>query len=231
VAIQYPADQVEFIHRLHPLTQAIGEHALRELTLEPARNQFAARIAVRRHPAVKQPVALFTFLEKQSHPKGAVFGIAVTPPGEVLDRNTARALLESDANAPGEVPWSECERVFARPFPSIQQKAADAACNRVREELERQRSRRTKLAEVVRDESERYKIDRMAEIDEQEKIERAGTREQTEFFRETATNWKARRAAVETHYRRRLEEIDHFAALPEPVEAQPLGVLLVFPTV
>jgi superfamily II DNA/RNA helicase len=231
VAIQYPADQIEFIHRLHPLTQAIGEHALRELTLEPARNQFAARIAVRRHRAVKQPVALFTFLEKQSHPKGAVFGITVTSAGEVLDRDTARVLLESDADATGEVLWSECERVFAKRFASIQQKAAAAALNGVRAELERQRSRRTKLAEVVRDEAERYKIDRLAEIDEQEKFERAGAREQTELFRETATNWKARRAAVETYYQRRLEEIDRFAALPEPVEPQPLGVLLVFPTV
>jgi superfamily II DNA or RNA helicase len=211
VAIQYPADQIEFIHRLHPLTQAIGEHALRELTLEPARNQFAARIAVRRHRAVKQPVALFTFLEKQSHPKGAVFGITVTSAGEVLDRDTARVLLESDADATGEVLWSECERVFAKRFASIQQKAAAAALNGVRAELERQRSRRTKLAEVVRDEAERYKIDRLAEIDEQEKFERAGAREQTELFRETATNWKARRAAVETYYQRRLEEIDRFA--------------------
>src|SRR5262249_35550991 len=66
VAIQYPADQVEFIHRLHPLTQAICEHALHELTLEPARNQFTVRIAVRRHSTVKQPVVLFTFLERQS---------------------------------------------------------------------------------------------------------------------------------------------------------------------
>jgi superfamily II DNA or RNA helicase len=231
VAIQYPADQVEFIHRLHPLTQAIGEHALRELTLEPARNQFGARIAVRRHPAVKQPVALFTFLEKQSHPKGAIFGIAVTPAGEMLNRDTARGLLESDADAPGEVSWSECERVFADRFASVQQRAADAACNRLREELERQRSRRTKLAEVVRDEAARYRIDRLAEIDEQEKIERAGAREQTELFRETATNWKARRAAVETYYQRRLEEIDRFATLPESTEPQPLGVLLVFPTV
>jgi hypothetical protein len=84
---------------------------------------------------------------------------------------------------------------------------------------------------VVRDEAERYKVDRLAEIDEQEKLERAGTREQPDLFRETTTNWKARRAAVETHYRRRLEEIDRFATLPEPAEPQPLGVLLVFPTV
>jgi hypothetical protein len=232
VAVQFPADQVEFIHRLHPLTQAIGEHALRELTLEPARNQFAARIAVRRHSTVKQPVALFTFLERQSHPKGAIFGIAVTPRGEVLDRDTARALLEDGSDAPaGEVSWSECERVFANDFAVLQGRAEEAARGHLSDELERQRARCTKLAEVVRDEAEHYKVDRLAEIDEQEKIERAGTREQPDLFRETTTNWKARRAAVETHYRRRLEEIDRFATLPEPAEPQSLGVLFVFPMV
>ncbi|HXF76894.1 MAG TPA: helicase-related protein, partial [Methylomirabilota bacterium] len=137
LAIQYPADQVEFIHRLHPLAQAIGEHALRELTLEPARNQFAARVAVRRHAAAKEPLALFTFRETQSHPKGAVFAVAVTPAGDVLDRDTARALLESDAEAPGEAPWSECERVFAKRFAFLQQKAMEAARNHLRAELER----------------------------------------------------------------------------------------------
>jgi hypothetical protein len=50
-----------------------------------------------------------------------------------------------------------------------------------------------------------------------------------EMFREIATNWKARRAAIETHYTNRLREIDSFVAVPEPPEPQPLGALLVFP--
>lgn len=232
VAVQFPADQVEFIHRLHPLSEAIAGHALRELTVEPARNQFAARVAVRRHSSVKQPLALFTFLEKQSHPKGTIFAIAITARAEVLDRDTARALLEDNSDAPaGEVSWSECERVFAKDFASLQARAEEAASGYLSDELERQRARCTKLADVVRDEAERYKVDRIAEIDEQEKLERAGTREQPDLFRETTTNWKARRAAVETHYRRRLEEIDRFATLPESAEPQSLGVLIIFPTV
>ncbi|MBI4529871.1 MAG: DEAD/DEAH box helicase family protein [Deltaproteobacteria bacterium] len=232
VAVQFPADQVEFIHRLHPLSQAIGEHALRELTLEPARNQFAGRVAVRRHPAAKEPLAVFTFLETQSHPKGTIFGIAVTPGGQVLGREITGALLEDNGETPaGEVSWTDCERVFANDFAALQATATEAARSHLRDELEQQRARRTKLAEVVRDEAERYRVDRLAEIDEQEKIERAGPHEQTELFREAATNWKARRAAVETHYRRRVEEIDRFAILSEPAEPQPLGVLLVFPMV
>ncbi|MGN2393217.1 hypothetical protein ACTFO6_17225, partial [Pelomicrobium sp. G1] len=121
VAVRYPADQVEFIHRLHPLAQAVGEHAFRELTLEPARNQFAARIAVRRHTMAQGPIALFTFLERQSHPKGRVFGIPVTAKGEVLAQDIARAFLEDDGSPAGEVPWAECERVFASGFAAIQE--------------------------------------------------------------------------------------------------------------
>lgn len=229
VAARYPADQVEFIHRLHPLAQAVGEHAFHELTLEPARNQFAARIAVRRHAMAQGPIALFTFLERQSHPKGRVFGIPVTATGEVLGQDIARAFLEDDGFPAGEVPWTECERVFASGFAGIQESAAKAARRLVREELERERERRGSLAHILREEAALYRVDRLAEIDEQEQAERAGAREQMELFREAATNWDARRAAVETHYRRRLGEIERFAAVPEPDEPQPLGVLFVFP--
>jgi ERCC4-related helicase len=230
VAVQYPADQVEFIHRLHPLTQAIAEHAWHELTVEPARNQFAARVAVRRHHLAKQPLAVFTFLERQSHPKGMVFSIAVTAAGDILDEEIARALVQDrDGKSVGEVPWSECERVFVNEFAARQTRAAEAARQHVGELLNRERGRRTEVAGMLREEAGLYKADRLAEIDEQEQAERAGAREQTELFREAATNWQARRAAVETHYRRRLEEIDRFASIPEPVEPQALGILLMFP--
>ncbi len=232
VAVRYPADQVEFIHRLHPLAQAVAEQAWQELTLEPARNQFAARIAVRRHPIVKEPLALFTFLERQSHPKGAVFGIPVSASGHVLEQEVARALLDHHGETPaGEVPWSDCEQVFAQRFASLQTQATEAARQYVRQALDREQARRANLARVLREEAERYRTDRLAEINEQEQAERAGARQQTELFREAATNWQARRAAVETNYHQRLKEIDRFAAVPEPAEPQALGVLLVFPQV
>ncbi len=232
VAVRYPADQVEFIHRLHPLAQAIAYHAWQELTLEPARNRFVARIAVRRHPIATQPLALFTFHERQSHPKGTVFGIPITASGHVLDQAVARTLLDSHDNTPaGEVPWSECERVFAPNFAALQAQATEEARTHLRHLLDQEQARRGTLAGVLREEAERYKTDRLAEIAEQEQAERAGARQQTELFRDTATNWQARRAAVETHYRQRLKEIDEFATVPEPAEPQALGVLLVFPQV
>ncbi|MCP9469936.1 MAG: DEAD/DEAH box helicase [Nitrospira sp.] len=232
VAVQYPPDKVEFIHRLHPLARAIAEHAWQELTLEPARNQFAARLAVRRHPVATAPLALFTFHERQTHPKGTVFGIPVTAAGQVLDQAVARPLLNDHDDTPvGEVPWSECERIFAPHFAALRALATEAARNHLRRLLNEERTRRATLAQTLREEAARYKTDRLAEIDEQEQIERAGARQQTELFRETATNWQARRAAVETYYRSRLKEIDDFATMPKPAEPQALGVLLVFPLV
>jgi hypothetical protein len=71
-------------------------------------------------------------------------------------------------------------------------------------------------------------VDRLAEIDEEEKAERAGSREQMQLFREATTNWQARRAAVDTIHHKRLEEIARFAEPPRAEEPQPLGVLLVF---
>jgi hypothetical protein len=225
-----PASDVEFIHRLHPLARELGAHALGQLTLEPARNDLASRIAVRRHAAAgKLPFALFTFLERQSHPAGVVFGIAIDAKGNVLDRRIVDAVLSEDGQAPGEVDWKDCERAFAKEFASLQSKAAAAAREQVEKVLEKLRSERATLASVLREEASLYKVDRLAEIDEDERTERAGTREQMELFREVATNWQARRAAVETNYTRRLAEIDRFTALPAPPEPQPLGVLLVFP--
>ncbi|MEW6246516.1 MAG: helicase-related protein [Nitrospirota bacterium] len=232
VAVRYPADQVEFVHRLHPLAQAIAEHAWQELTLEPTRNHFAARIAVRRHPIATTPLALFTFHERQSHPKGAVFGIAITAAGEVLDQTIARTLLDDREDTPaGEVPWNDCEQVFAHNFAALQGQATEEARRYIRQVVAREQTKRAHLAQVLREEAEKYRTDRLAEILEQEQEERAGARAQTELFRHAATNWQARRAAVETHYRQRLEEITRFATVPEPAEPQALGVLLVFPRV
>jgi superfamily II DNA or RNA helicase len=230
VAARYPASKVDFIHRLHALSRAVGEHAYRELTLEPARNNLASRIAVRRHPAAaKQPLALFTFLERQSHPAGSVFGVAVNARGEVLDRAVADALLLEEGGPAGDVNWAECERMFAKNFTGLQAAAAGAARAYLGEQARHLASDRRKVAELLQEEAALYKVDRLAEIDAEERAERAGTRDQMELFREAATNWQARRAAVETHYSVRLKEIERFATVPEPAEPQALGVLLVFP--
>jgi len=230
IAVQYPAAEVEFVHRLHPLFCAVAEHAFHDLTLEPLRHGAASRLAVRRHPlAAKVPFALFTYLERQSHPAGVVFAVAVDPKGKVLARSVADTLLADTGVAPGEVTWNECERAFAESFASVQEVTAEAARDLLAERAAGQRLAHERTATVLREEAALYRVDRLAEIDADEKAERAGNREQMELFRDAATNWQARRAAVDTHYGRRIKDIEHFAQVPESPEPQALGVLLVFP--
>lgn len=229
VAARYPADQVEYIHRLHPLARTVAGYALDELTSEPARNRFASRIAVRRHPLAQRPLTLFTFLERETHPQGRLFAIGIAADGEVLASEAVQHLLTDTDTPAGEVPWDDCERAFAADFPSLQAKATQEAHHLLEATAVQERTRLGKFANMLREEAALYKTDRLAEIDEQEATERAGAREQMEMFRDAATNWRARRAAVETIYTKRLEEIAHVAGVPEPGDPQPLGVLLVFP--
>jgi superfamily II DNA/RNA helicase len=229
-AVQYPANEVEFVHRLHPLYRAAVEYAFEELTLTPARHAAASRIAVRRHAAAaRRPLALFTFLERLSHPAGVVFGIAVDAKGRVQDRSVADALLGDDSESVGEASWEDCERAFEAAFGSMQAAASAAARELLRDRAAKLRSERQKSAKILQEEAALYRVDRLAEIDADEKAERAGAREQMELFREATTKWQARRAAVDTIHRKRIEEIARFSEVGDPGEPQALGVLLVFP--
>lgn len=230
VAIQYPAAEVEFIHRLHPLFRAIATHALTELTRSAAVGGGASRIAVRRHGCASSgPFALFTFFERVSHPAGAVIAVGVDCQGRLIDRSLTDGLLTRDEVPPGEVAWNECEHAFAARFSDLQQAAAYAAAERLGEQVTLLRRRRAEVASVLREEAALYRVDRLAELDIEERAERAGTRNQIELFRESGVNWPARRAAVDTHYRKRVEAIESFTRIPDPAAPQPLGVLLVFP--
>jgi hypothetical protein len=230
VATQYPASEAEFVHRLHPLSRAVAQHAFEELTLAPAQNGTSSRIAVRRHSlAAERAFALFTYLDRQTHPGGMVYGVAVDAEGQILDRSVPDILLAGDDRPLGEVNWNECERVFRASFASMQQAAASAARDLLGECASLARTERVRTASVLREEAALYRVDRLAEIDADEQAERAGAQQQLQLFRDAATNWQARRAAVHTNYQRRLEEIERFAQVPEPPEPQPLGVLLVFP--
>lgn len=147
----------------------------------------------------------------------------------MLPADLAQRLLADDDTPAGEVPWSECEHVFTEAYPALQAKAADQAQMVVRQIAERKHGHLDKFAKTLREEAALYKVDRLAEIDEQEREERAGSRVQAELFGDTKTNWIARRAAVETIHTQRLKEIEHMAEVPDIGEPQPLGALLVFP--
>jgi hypothetical protein len=230
VAVQYPSSDVEFIHRLHPLFRAIVTHSYEELTLATTGSGVTSRIAVRRHPSVSaKPIAIFTFLERFTHPDGALVAIGLSPDRERIDESMMEFILQDDGATPGEVSWSECEKSFAPSFDGLVETAALLARELLGTRAAKMREERKHAAELLRQEAALYKQDRLAEIDLEEAAERAGARTQMELFRETATNWKARRAAVETNFRKRLEEIDAYTEIPEPSDPQALGVLLAFP--
>lgn len=228
-AIQYAAADVEFIHRLHPLAHALSEHCLRELIYMPVNGTSATRLAARRHPLAAVPFAVFTYFDLRADSRGQHIGVAVNTRGEVLPREVSDTFLTADPASGGNVSWQECEQAFAGVFDSLQRQAANAVLERLRASAALERARRQEVAGVLRDEAALYRVDRRAEIDRDEQLERAGRSDQMALFRETVSPWKARRAAIETHYTRRLQDIDGFAATPDPVAPQALGVLLVLP--
>jgi ERCC4-related helicase len=230
VAVRCPAAEVEFIHRLHPLFRAIAEDAYRELTMVPSRGAPGARIAVRRHRSIEsKPIAIFTFFERFSRPDGSLLAVGLSSDGEPVPDAIVETILRDVSTAAGEVKWEACEEVFGNRFEGLIRASGDAVRERLRERASMMRAARLRKSAVLRNEAELYKRDRLAEIDQEEKAERSGTRAQISLFRDVATNWKARRAAVETHYVNRLRAIDTFEVVEEPSEPQPLAVLLVLP--
>lgn len=231
VAVTHPASDVEFVTRLHPLYLAILDRARRHLTAAHSPTTPSRRLAVRRHDIAEQPYALFTFGGEGNVSDRNFMAVALDPAGNYLEADKALAFLDP-SDAPGEVSWTDIEKFFALPFAALQQKAAAAALETQVSRREVQLAERKKTAATLRADAERYRGDRLAEIDREEKEAKTSLegRQATLFEEREVTGFKARRAAVETHHRRRLKELDSFLELPDPQPPQPLGVLFVFPT-
>lgn len=227
IAIEYPARDVDFIHRLHPLFRAVTTHAHAVLTERDSTIARAPRLAVRRGAATG-PVAVFTFLERFTMTDGALFALGFSARGQLVEGDARRFLVRDDAPV-GEVQWAEVEGAFATSYPTM----LDAALRRAREHVEaladHERAQREQEAKTLRDEARRYYDDRVAELAAEEEAERTGARAQIDLFREARVDWAARRAAAATYRDARLREIDAWVAAVAPSEPEPLGVLFVFP--
>jgi hypothetical protein len=184
---------------------------------------------MRRHALASAPLAVFTYVEQRADAPGQLIAVAVDVNGQPLPASTAEAVLATDGSPPGDAPWALCESTFGPRFQSLQEQAARAALAHLEGTVTAERARRAAVGAVMREEAALYRVDRRTEIDRDEREEAAGSRDQLALFRDTSTPWKARRAAIDTNYSRRLDEIDKFAAVRDPVPPQPLGVLLVFP--
>ena len=227
IAIAFPARDVEFIHRLHPLFRSVAARAQAVLTARDAAVARAPRIAVRRGN-VEEPLAVFSFLHRFTAPQGALFAVALDARGRSADRSSME-FLKRHNGAVGEVEWSDLEVRFAPSFATVSEAATAAAREHVDAIAAREQERRTAEATVLRGMAHRYYDDRLSELAAQEAAERAGARAQMGLFGETRIDWDARRAAAATFRDARLREIDAWIAAATPVEPEPLGVLFVFP--
>ncbi|MBI5385585.1 MAG: DEAD/DEAH box helicase [Verrucomicrobia bacterium] len=230
VAIVYPARDVEFVTRLHPLFQAMSHEAHRKLTVPHGANTSSPRLAVRRHPYADQgPYAVFTFLSLDDHQHGQLVSVPIDAGGKVLDPDQAIAALDTIL-PPGEVPWSEVARVFDAKFPAMQQTATAAAFARLQQQTERATGSRRVFAAVLREDATRYRADRLTEIAaEEQAAELSVEQQQLLLDKREVYGFKAKRAAVDTFHQRRLEEIARFEQVAAPQPPQPLGVVFIFP--
>ena len=235
VAIQYPARDVEFVTRLHPLAQAILDEAYKKLTASHSPTMPSRRIAVRRHPiAGKVPYAVFTYSLNDAGRTWGTLSISVKSDGSTLDDIHAKAAFDMD-RAPGEVPWELVSKTFGKNFVSLQEKAAAGARKLLDDRAKAHAEKRRSLAQVLHEDAGKYRKDRLAEIEREETLaktaeDKDGQRVMKVIMEETAVYWfKAKRAAVETFYQARLREIEEYEHRPDTSSLQPMGVLFVFP--
>ena len=235
VAINRPADEVEFVHRYHPLALAVIEEAFRRVTFNPASladGPAGERFAVRRHSAAgNAPFAVFTFLSSEHTPRGDFVAVAVSASGQALDDLCTAAAFDRQT-ALGEVPWTEVERAFAAGFGALQTAAKAAAETTIALRLAQQHANRHATASLLREDAARYRTDRLEEIAREEQAARTAEERAGQFMlfeQREVSGFAAKRAAVETFHRRRLEDVARFEAPPIPPPLHPLGVMFVFP--
>lgn len=228
VAVTLPAKDVEFIHRMHPLFQAIVAEASLALTLTPDSQASSQRLAIRRWSGIQgRPQAVFTFLDPAGD-RELLTLCAYDSEGQMVQTGWGE-LRVMQTEAPGEVPWPDVQAEFGPGFDELQQRAAEEALRRQRERMAEQGQRRAEIAGILREDAAQYRTDRLHEIDEEERTQRIGNQQQMDLFREAPTGFQARRASVDTHYQQRLREIESFEQEQTVGAPQPLGVLFLFP--
>lgn len=229
VAVTDGAEGTEFAHRLHPLVRAAAAHAREQLRFASSGVTMPPCLAVRRiEGTIGAPAVVFTFTDRTQHPDGALVAVGVGIDGSTISESDV-ALALSAHQRPGEVSWEECERTTRSVFQDLRSRADAAVMARLRGRIASERNRRAQLAAQLRGEVDAYRADRIRELEREEAAERQGTRDQADLFRESRTDWAARRAAVATQAHARLARIVEWEAVPDPIPPELLSILLVLP--
>lgn len=239
LAVTEPASKLEFLTPLHPLVQAIAAEARRHFVqVYPDRGLPPKRLAARRVPAGEPASVLFTFVGTITGREGPIEELLVPvrldlDARPVADLEGDLAFLR-DASSPGEVP-AEALGVFRDRFDDLLERASEEAHRRARERADGLRVTRQGQAEELRRDAEAFRRDRLEEL----QVEEAAARGQIDAGGQIRLVWAAetrapygfdsRRAAVETHYRERLEEIDAYATVVDPSPPVPIAALFCVP--
>lgn len=227
VAVTYPSKEVEFITRMHPLFRAILNEAYISLTASHSMNRPARRIAVRCHKLAKgMPYAVFSYAVCENGNPYSIVSVAVDTKGKVLDDAFAKLALEN-SDCPGEVSWIEASGIFEKNFNSLKETANSEAMKKLQKADQEKSLRRNKIAVILREDAGKYKIDRIAEIEDEEKL---AVFTEDLFSKTEVLPFKAKKALVEDSYKKRLEEIENYVKPSDVAPPQPLGILFVFPT-
>jgi len=237
VAARYRADEVEFITPVHPLVKALAADARRRLlqVYPNARGLPPRRLAARTVPPGEPASVVFTWLGRIEGGDGLLeehlIPIRVGLEGGILGppQENRRWLI---AEATGHVPKETLERMFGQRFKALLERARVEAEGWLRRRAEALRAHRKDLAEILRRDLERDLADRLQEIEEEERRARGlidATGQLRLFAEQEVSGFQARREALESYRRQRLEEIAAFEQVHAPAPPRPLGALFLVP--
>ncbi len=237
VATRYRADEVEFITPVHPLVKALAADARRRLlqVYPNARGLPPRRLAARSVPPEEPASVVFTWLGRIEGGAGLLeehlIPVRVDLEGRSIGEpeENRRWLV---AEATGDVPKEALERLFGQRFRALLERARGEAEGWIRRRAQPLRAYRQEQAEVLRRDLERDLADRLQEIEEEERRARGlvdATGQLRLFAEQEVSGFQARREALESYRRQRLEEIAAFERVEEPVTIRPLGALFLVP--
>jgi hypothetical protein len=239
VAVRTRPAEVEFLTPLHPLVRAIADDARRRFLQVYAddRGLPAKRLAARRIPAGEAPGILFTFFGTVEGTDGlvqeAVIPVRCGLDGQSTGDNENDRRLLTDVGSAGEVSGALLGPLFAARFGDCCAAAQTEATRRLAARVDAIRARRSREAQLLRDDMLRYAEDRRRELDEEERFvtgrEDRRSGQQFLWAAQPKTGFDARRAAVDTFVNRRQEEIEAFVIIRDPAPPRPLGALLLVP--
>jgi len=242
LAIASKSGDVDFITPVHPLVNAIAA-AARQRLLHVFGNSAQAgawtprRLTARRDPKTDGPYVVFTFFVAFAGGHGLIeerltsVRVPVRGTAEIYDTSK----LFEDISKPGEVTPDELKRIFADKFDRLSVFAEKAMSAWAAGRVQKIRKERHEQVERLRQDLDIDVKDRLVELEESERRAKGFEDEARGQFRlfgtegQTKINWGARRAAVDSDRKERLEELTAFEAVHDNPMIRPLGAMFVLP--